>query len=220
MLSFLPRLLVRPLATSRVAELHLSRTRFLTSNLEKDLNQQQQSTADNVSQKHRDTVQQPGVDQVDETIDKVEYDKLLENTKLIDSKYKRALADMENLRTRLHKELEDSKKYAIQKFCKDLIEITDVMQIALSQISPDAVGQSNYNGIKMIDQRMKDIFSKHGLIALNPIGLKFNPYEHQAVFEKPDASKEPGTISEVCKEGWKLHDRIVRPAVVGVFKKP
>lgn len=154
-----------------------------------------------------------------ETVDKAEYDKLLEQVKLIDGKYKMSLADMENLRRRLNKELEDSKKFAVQKFCKDLIEVTDVFQLALAQIEPEAVGQSNYDGIQMIESRIRSIFSKHGLICLKPEGMKFDPNEHQALYEAPDASKEPGTISEVCKEGWKLHDRVIRPAMVGVYKK-
>ena len=82
------------------------------------------------------------------------------------------------------------------------------------------VGQTNYDGISLIEQRIIAIFKKHGLISLNPKGVKFNPNEHQAMFEVPDSNTEPGTVSEVCKVGWKLYDRIVRPALVGVTKRP
>lgn len=152
-------------------------------------------------------------------IPKGEYDKLVENVKISDAKYKIALADMENLRNRLNKQIEDSKQFAISGFCKDLVEVTDVFEMAMKQITPESVGQSNYEGISMIEQRIIAIFKRHGLISLNPKGEKFNPNEHQAVFESQDPTKEPGTVSEVCKVGWKLHSRVIRPAVVGVNKR-
>lgn len=153
-------------------------------------------------------------------LSKAEHDKLVERAQLSDAKYKLALADMENLRSRLNKQIEDSKQYAITGFCRDLIEITDVFEMAMKQITPEKVGQSNYEGINMIEQRIVAIFNRHGLISLNPVGQKFDPNEHQAMFETPDSSREPGTVSEVCKVGWKLKDRIVRPAIVGVVKRP
>lgn len=153
-------------------------------------------------------------------ISKADHDKLLEMAKLSDAKYKLALADMENLRQRLNKQIEDTKQFAISGFCKDLIEITDVFEMAMKQITPESVGQSNYEGISMIEQRMIAIFKRHGLISLNPKGQRFDPNEHQAMFEVPDESREPGTVCEVCNVGWKLHERIVRPAKVGVVKRP
>lgn len=120
----------------------------------------------------------------------------------------------------MNKQVEDSKQYAVASFCKDLVEITDVFEMAMKQITPESVGQSNYEGISMIEQRIQSIFKRHGLISLNPKGKKFDPNEHQAMFETPDAGVEPGTVSEVCKVGWKLHDRIIRPAIVGVTKRP
>lgn len=153
-------------------------------------------------------------------IPKAEHDKLIEMVKVNDTKYKLALADMENLRVRLNKQIEDTKQFAITGFCKDLVEITDVFEMAMKQITPESVGQSNYEGISMIEQRIISIFKRHGLISLNPKGEKFDPNEHQAVFESQDTSKEPGSVSEVCKVGWKLHSRVIRPAVVGVVKRP
>lgn len=153
-------------------------------------------------------------------ISKAEHNDLMERVKMSDAKYKLALADMENLRQRLNKQIQDTKQYAITGFCKDLLEVTDTFEMAMKHITPEAVGQTNYDGISMIEQRILAIFKKHGLISLDPKGKKFDPNEHQAMFETPDASKEPGTVSEVCKVGWKLHDRIVRPAIVGVVKRP
>lgn len=153
-------------------------------------------------------------------ITKADHDKLLEMAKLSDAKYKLAIADMENLRRRLNQQIEDTKQFAIANFCKDLVEITDVFEMAMKTITPESVGQSNYEGISMIEQRIAAIFKRHGLISLNPKGLKFDPNQHQAMFEVPDGSKEPGTVSDVCKVGWKLNERVIRPAIVGVVKRP
>lgn len=153
-------------------------------------------------------------------IPKAEHESLVDKAKLSDAKYKLALADMENVRSRLNKQVEDTKQFAITGFCKDLVEVTDIFEMAMKQITPESVGQSNYEGISMIEQRIVAIFKRHGLISLNPIGQKFDPNEHQAMFQSPDPSKEPGTVSEVCKVGWKLRDRVIRPAVVGVTKRP
>lgn len=153
-------------------------------------------------------------------IPKADHDKLIETAKLKDAKYKLALADMENLRNRLNKQIDDTKQFAITGFCKDLVEVTDVFEIAMKQITPESVGLSNYEGISMIEQRILAIFKKHGLISLNPMGLKFDPNEHQAVFQSTDPTKEPDTVSEVINVGWKLNERVIRPARVGVVKRP
>lgn len=153
-------------------------------------------------------------------ITKADHDQLVAKAKALDAKYKLALADMENLRFRLNKQMEDTKQFALTGFAKDLVEITDVFEMAMKTITPEAVGQSNYDGISMIEQRMVAILKKHGMYSINPHGEKFNPNEHQAMFEVPDTSKEPGTVAQVAKVGWKLHERIIRPAIVGVVKRP
>lgn len=153
-------------------------------------------------------------------ISKADHDKLIERLETTDAKYKLALADMENLRQSSQKRIEETRQYAITNFCKDLLDVTDTFEMAMKHITPESVGKSNYDGIRMIEQSLLAIFKKNGLISLNPHGLKYNPNEHQALYEVPDANKEPGTVSEVCKLGWKLKDRLVRPAVVGVSKRP
>lgn len=153
-------------------------------------------------------------------VSKAHHDQLIERAQLSDAKYKLALADQENLRSRMNKQVNDAKQFAIANFCKDLIEITDVFEMAMKQITPESVGQTNYDGIKMIQDRTISIFKRHGLVSIDPVGQKFDPNVHQAMFETTDPHQEPGTVKEVCKVGWKLHERVVRPAIVGVVKKP
>ncbi|GFG33776.1 hypothetical protein Cfor_05120, partial [Coptotermes formosanus] len=101
-------------------------------------------------------------------------------------KYKRALADGENMRRRLMKQIEDAKHFGIQGFCKDLLEV----------------------------------FTRHGLIPVNPLEEKFDPNLHEALFQQEVQGKAPGTIVVVSKIGYKLHERVIRPALVGVAKGP
>jgi molecular chaperone GrpE len=134
------------------------------------------------------------------------------------------LAEAENTRIRMRKQVEDAKIYGIQNFCKDLLEIADVLHSAIDSVPKDVVNDDNqvlknlFLGIQMTEQQLQSVFKRHGLTQLNPIGEKFNPNEHHALFEAVQAGKEPGTVAVVTKIGYKLHDRTIRPAMVGVVK--
>ncbi|XP_063042614.1 grpE protein homolog 1, mitochondrial [Engraulis encrasicolus] len=141
-------------------------------------------------------------------------------------KYKRALADTENLRQRSQKMIEDAKLFGIQGFCKDLLEVADILEKATECVPKDEVTPQNphlknlYDGLVMTEGQMQKVFTKHGLVKLNPDGQKFDPYEHEALFQAPVPGKEPGTVAAVTKVGYKLHGRTLRPALVGVVKAP
>lgn len=148
---------------------------------------------------------------------------LLENVKDLDDKYKRALAEAENTRLRSKKQLEDAKIYAIQAFCKDLLEVSDIFKAAIDSVSEESLKSNSelknlYDGVKMTEQKLMNVFQRHGLCQINPLGVKFNPNEHHALFQVDDPNKEPDTVSVVTKIGFKLHDRTIRPAMVGVVK--
>ena len=149
--------------------------------------------------------------------------KLLDSVKDLDDKYKRALAEAENTRIRMRKQLEDGKIYAIQSFCKDLLEVADVFGTAIESVPKDSLKSSKdfknlFDGVVMTEQQIQSVFRRHGLIPVNPIGEKFNPNEHHALFQVEAEDKEPGTVSVVTKIGYKLHERTIRPAMVGVVK--
>uniref|UniRef100_A0A8D2Q4A9 GrpE protein homolog n=2 Tax=Varanus komodoensis TaxID=61221 RepID=A0A8D2Q4A9_VARKO len=155
-----------------------------------------------------------------------------ENTKLeeklqeITDKYKRALADAENMRQRTQKLVEEAKLYGIQSFCKDLLEVADVLEKATESVPKEELKKENphlkslYEGLAMTEAQIQKVFKKHGLVKLNPFGDKFDPYEHEALFHVPMEGKEPGTVALVSKVGYKLHGRTLRPALVGVVKEP
>ncbi|XP_062986231.1 grpE protein homolog 1, mitochondrial [Elgaria multicarinata webbii] len=152
--------------------------------------------------------------------------KLEEQLQEITDKYKRALADVENLRQRTQKLVEEAKLYGIQNFCKDLLEVADVLEKATESVPKEELKDENphlknlYEGLAMTEVQIQKVFKKHGLMKLNPLGAKFDPYEHEALFHVPMEGKEPGIVALVSKVGYKLHGRTLRPALVGVAKEP
>ncbi|KAL2720207.1 hypothetical protein V1478_010473 [Vespula squamosa] len=142
----------------------------------------------------------------------------------LEDKYKRALADGENLRVRLTKQIEDAKLFGIQGFCKDLLDVADVLGKATESVPKSELTDKNphlktlYEGLIMTEAQLHKVFKKHGLISLNPINEKFDPNQHEALFQQEVEGKEPGIVVVVSKIGYKLHERIVRPALVGVAK--
>ncbi|XP_075050548.1 grpE protein homolog 1, mitochondrial [Mixophyes fleayi] len=164
--------------------------------------------------------------QAEESIEQLaaEKAKLEDQIKEITDKYKRALADTENLRLRSQKLVDEAKLYGIQGFCKDLLEVADILEKATECVPREEVKDDNphlkslYEGLTMTEVQMQKVFKKHGVLKLNPVGAKFNPYEHEALFHAPMAGKEPDTVALVTKVGYKLHERTLRPALVGVVK--
>ncbi|KFD62995.1 hypothetical protein M514_03619 [Trichuris suis] len=142
----------------------------------------------------------------------------------IEDKYMRALAENENLRARMTRQVEEAKLFGVQSLCKDLLEIADILQLAADSVSPDVLksGQDElknlHSGVLMTRTQLLKIFSRHGLTPLNPIGEKFDPNFHEAVFEVDDVKKDPGTVAIVQKMGYILHQRCLRAAQVGVVK--
>ena len=152
-----------------------------------------------------------------------ENEKLVEKVKEIDDKFKRALAEAENSRIRMRKQVEEAKIYGIQSFCKDLLDVADVLEKALETVPKDELKTNQalkdlFTGVQMTEQQLQAVFRRHGLLKLNPVGEKFNPNEHHALFESEVEGKEPGSVAVVTKIGYKLQDRTIRPAMVGVVK--
>lgn len=149
---------------------------------------------------------------------------LKEHNNMLNDKYKRALADSENLRVRLMKQIEDAKLFGIQSFCKDLLDVADILGKATESVPKDQLTESNphlktlYEGLTMTEAQLHKVFKKHGLESLNPLDEKFDPNQHEALFQQEVEGKKPGTVVVVSKVGYKLHERIVRPALVGVAK--
>lgn len=151
--------------------------------------------------------------------------KLEEELKSFKDKYIRSLAETENVRQRMNKQVEDTKNFGIQGFCKDLLDVADVLNMAVDNTPKDELSKNShlqnlFEGLTMTESQLQKVFAKHGLVKITPkIGDKFDPFIHEAMFQVPSENKESNSnIAAVTKIGYKLKDRTIRPAVVGVFK--
>merc|ERR1712215_27033 len=146
------------------------------------------------------------------------------NADLLD-KYKRSLADFENLRNRMNKQVSDAKIFGIQGFCKDLLEVADVLNKAIESVPKEQLEQESqylkdmHQGLQLTETQLLKVFSKHGLVQENPLGEKFDPNKHDALFQIPSPDKEPNTVLDVQKVGYIFQGRTIRPAAVGVSRK-
>ncbi|KAL6538451.1 hypothetical protein OROGR_012439 [Orobanche gracilis] len=153
-----------------------------------------------------------------------------EEVEIMKDKVLRAFAEMENVKERTRRESENSKKFAIQNFAKSLLDVADNLGRASSaakesfskiDTSKDASGsvqqlKTLLEGVEMTEKQLAEVFRKFGLEKYNPVDEEFDPNRHNAVFQVPDASKPADRVAVVLKAGYILHDRIIRPAEVGV----
>lgn len=140
-------------------------------------------------------------------------------------KYRRSLAESDNMRKRLTKQVEDAKVFGIQGFVKDLLEVSDVLNKAVNGVPEDALANESqylrdmHQGLQLTESQLLQVYKRHGLEQENPLGQKFDPNKHEALFQIPAPDKDPNTVLDVQKVGYLLHGRTVRPALVGVSKK-
>ncbi|KJP87687.1 hypothetical protein AK88_02715 [Plasmodium fragile] len=149
-------------------------------------------------------------------------EKIVDN-KILKEKYLSVLAENENLRHRYVKEIENSKFYCISNFAKSLLDVADNLSLAIKNINEESLKQNEeinniYKGIQMTETILHNIFNKYGIDKYDPINEKFNPLFHEALFEINDSTKEKGTVATVVQQGYKIKDRILRAAKVGVVK--
>ena len=135
----------------------------------------------------------------------------------------RAIAELENFRKRAEKDQSDALKYGISNFAKEIVNIRDNIERAQSSISEEAKNneaiKSVIEGIDLIAQSVVSTFEKIGIKKIESLNEKFDHNLHQAMMEIEDDDLEPGTIVQELIPGYTLHDRLLRPAMVGVSKK-
>jgi molecular chaperone GrpE len=136
----------------------------------------------------------------------------------------RALAENENVRRRAQREREDAGKYAIANFARDVLGVADNMHRALAAIpaelrqTADEGLKALIDGVDLTERELLKVMEKHGVTRLEPQGEKFDPNFHQAMFEVPDPSVPAGTVVQVVQAGYKIGERVLRPALVGIAK--
>ena len=136
----------------------------------------------------------------------------------------RTLAEMENLRKRTAKEVTDARTYGITAFARDVLDIADNLQRALDAVSAEAREAADaglkglIEGVELTEKSLHKALEKNGVSKLDPLGEKFNPNFHQAMYEVPDASVPSGTVVQVVQGGYTIGERVLRPALVAVSK--
>ena len=156
-----------------------------------------------------------------------EHDALAELQKQLDESNSKALyaaAELQNARRRMDKELADAKSYAAAGFARDMLAIKDHLERALvavtDELRADKVASSFLDGIEATARELEAVFARHGISRIKSIGEPLDPHQHQAMMEIPSAEAEPGTIVEEMQAGYMMKDRLLRPALVGVARKP
>ena len=135
-----------------------------------------------------------------------------------------AKAETQNLRRRMEKEVADARAYAATGFARDILVVWDNLTRAVDAIPEDLREDDKMKGlvvgIEATQRELEKVFKQHGITRIAAMGLPLDPNQHQAMIEIPSADKEEGTIVQEMQSGWMIKDRLLRPAMVGVAKKP
>jgi molecular chaperone GrpE len=135
----------------------------------------------------------------------------------------RALAEAENTRRRMERERQDTAKYAVSAFARDLLPVADNLRRALNAIPQAGLDQNEqlrsiYTGVEATERELLRLFEKNSIRKVEPLHQKFDPNLHEVIFEGDAAGMEAGTVMQVVEPGYTIHDRLLRPARVGVAK--
>jgi molecular chaperone GrpE len=135
----------------------------------------------------------------------------------------RALAEAENTRRRAERDRQEATKYGAVGIARDLLSVSDNLRRALEALPEDARDSEGWardliTGVELIEREFLDAFGKHGVVKMEPLGQPFDHNFHQAMFEMEDLEKPAGTVVQQMQPGYRLHDRLLRAAMVGVSK--
>lgn len=135
----------------------------------------------------------------------------------------RSHAEMDNIRKRAEREREETAKYAISKFARDVVGVADNFERAIQAVpqgaaEQDAALKALVEGVSMTEREFLNALERHGVRRINPKGEMFNPHQHQAMMEMQNADVASGTIIEVYQCGYLIDERVLRPAMVVVAK--
>ena len=136
----------------------------------------------------------------------------------------RAMAEMENLRRRTEREVADAKTYGVTAFARDMLTLADNLSRALENLPEETRANADgplkalIDGVELTTRDFTAALGRHGVKKLEPLGEKFDPNFHQAMFEVPEETLPAGTVTQVMQSGWRIGERVLRPALVGVSK--
>lgn len=139
-------------------------------------------------------------------------------------RYVRATAEQDNIRKRAERDIEHARKFALEKFAKDIIAVLDSLDLGLKSAeqseNAESAGQAVIEGVKLTHKIFIDALSKHGVTRIEAQGETFDPARHEAMSAVPSPDHAPNTIIEVIQVGYLLNERVLRPAMVIVAQAP
>ena len=135
----------------------------------------------------------------------------------------RTMADMENLRRRTDREKADTARYAISNFARDVLTVGDNLRRTIEHVPAEAASEdpalkSFLDGVELTERELLNVLERHGVTRIEPLGARFDPNCHQAMYEVPAADVSPGHVAQVVQAGYMIGERVLRPALVGVAK--
>jgi molecular chaperone GrpE len=135
----------------------------------------------------------------------------------------RTMADMENLRRRTEREKSDTARYAISNFARDVLTVGDNLRRTIEHVPAEAASQDPalktfLDGVELTERELLQVLERHGVTRIEPLGQRFDPNCHQAMYEVQDPSVPDGTVAAVMQAGYVIGDRCLRPALVAVAK--
>ncbi|OUV63370.1 MAG: nucleotide exchange factor GrpE [Gammaproteobacteria bacterium TMED119] len=128
----------------------------------------------------------------------------------------RSLAELENVKRRAQKDIEQAHKFALEKFSIDLLAVKDSLELGLSV--EDADVEKIREGTELTLKMLTQVLDKFNIVELDPVGETFDPNQHQAMTMQPSSEHPPNTVISVMQKGYQLNDRLLRPAMVIVSK--
>jgi molecular chaperone GrpE len=151
-------------------------------------------------------------------------DKLKAENEELKDRTLRTVAEMDNLRKRTAREMTDARTYAVSNFARDLLAVGDNLQRAIQAVPAEKreSGSEEFKalieGVELTERELLKALTRAGVNKFNPEGEKFDPNFHQAMFELPDPNLPNNSVAQVVQEGYKIGERVLRPAMVGVAK--
>ena len=141
---------------------------------------------------------------------------LLEQIEDLKNQVLYAKAEAENIRRRSYEEADKTRKFAIEGFSQELLSVKDSLEASLGSDNVD--NKILIDGVELTLKQLNAIFEKFNIVEINPVGEKFDPNEHQAMSMVESKEQESNTVLSVLQKGYKLNDRVIRPAMVSVVK--
>ena len=169
---------------------------------ELDQNEDQDLSRENVNEENQETDSQSNdlLEQIEDLKNQVLY----------------AKAEAENIRRRSYEEADKTRKFAIEGFSQELLSVKDSLEASLGSDNVD--NKILIDGVELTLKQLNAVFEKFNIVEVNPIGEKFDPNEHQAMSMVESNEQESNTVLSVLQKGYKLNDRVIRPAMVSVVK--